>query len=315
MKICFFQNFKSFSQPFLTMASSFSTPSNRYCFVIGLRSTLSWFGRNPLYNIIVVLRSKQILFLSLTTTFVHKITQNKVCVVVPCFLGFGWPGNPSPVKTLVPKLRAPVVSLQLLGLPAEIVVWNKQQLGWFLRPESQVSSIFNFFVLFQQVAVGEDGKKCWGILQIVFHPTLKTTSKAPAYQNSAFSAGKWSPKPYSMSPPLWDPKVIVAGISKHIFWNYFNLNSTWSISESTFLKLLQLNVRRHGPITQVHSTTCRWTSFSMQSVPDPKGVLPRNIYIGGSQHIGPVPWGHMFHPFALPHSRLFHHQHQHPQNP
>ena len=224
MKICFFQNFKSFSQPFLTMASSFSTPSNRYCFVIGLRSTLSWFGRNPLYNIIVVLRSKQILFLSLTTTFVHKITHNKVCVVVPCFLGFGWPGNPSPIKTLVPKLRAPVVSLQLLGLPAETVVWNKQQLGWFVRLESQVSSIFNFSVLFQQVAVGEVGQKCWGILQIVFHPTLKTTSKAPVYQNSAFSAGKWSPKPYSMSPPLWDPKVIVAGTSKHIFWNYFNLN-------------------------------------------------------------------------------------------
>ena len=163
MKICFFQIFKSsFSQPFLTIASSFSTPSNRYCFIIGLRSILSWFGRNPLYNIIVVLRSKQILFLPLTTTFVHKITHNKVCVVVPCFLGFGWPGNPSPAETPIPKLRAPVVSLLLLGLPAEAVVPNKQQLGWFLRPESQVSSIFHFFVLFQQMAVGENGKKMLG---------------------------------------------------------------------------------------------------------------------------------------------------------
>ena len=130
------------------MASSFSTPSNRYCFIIGLRSTLSWFGRNPIYNIIVILRSKQILFLPLMTTFVHKITHNKVCVVVPCFLEFGWPGNPSPAETLVPKLKAPVVSLQLLGLPIEAVVRNKQQLGWFQRPESQVSSIFSFFCAF-----------------------------------------------------------------------------------------------------------------------------------------------------------------------
>ena len=150
MKICFFQIFKSsFSQPFLTMASSFSTPSNRYYFIISLRSTLSWFGRNPLYYIIAVLRSKQILFLPLMTKFVHKITHNKVCIVVPCFLGFGWLGNPSPAKTPVSKLRAPVVSLQLLGLPAE--------------------------------AIGEDSKKCWGILQIVIHPTLETNFKAPAH--------------------------------------------------------------------------------------------------------------------------------------
>ena len=126
MKICFLQIFKSsFSQPFLTMASSFSTLSNQYCFIIGLRSTLSWFGRNPLHNVIVVLRSKQILFLPLTTTFVHKITHNNVCLVVPCFLGLGWPRNPSPAKTPVPNLRAPVVSLQLLSLPAEAVVRNK----------------------------------------------------------------------------------------------------------------------------------------------------------------------------------------------
>jgi len=75
------------------------------------------------------------------------------------------------------------------------------------------------------VAVGEDGKKCWGILQIVFHPTFKTTSKAPAHQNLAFGVGKWSPKPYSMSPLLRDPKVIVAGTLKLIFWNYSNLKS------------------------------------------------------------------------------------------
>ena len=163
------------------MALSFSTPSNRFCFIIGLRSTLSWFGRNPIYNIIAVLRSKQILFLPLMTTFAHKITHNKACIVLPCFRGLGWPGNPSPADTPVPNLRASVVSFQLLGLPTEAVVRNKQQLGWFLRPESQVGSIFHFSMLFQQVAVGEDGKKCWGILQIVFHPTLKTTSKAPAH--------------------------------------------------------------------------------------------------------------------------------------
>ena len=118
------------------------------------------------------------------TTFVHKITHNKACIVLSCFRGFGWPGNPSPAETPVPNLRALVVSLQLLGLPAEAVVWNKLQLGWFLRPESQVSSIFHFSVLFQQVAVSEDGKKCWGILQIILHPTLIMTSKGPAHHNS-----------------------------------------------------------------------------------------------------------------------------------
>ena len=126
MKIFFFQIFKSsFSQPFLTMASSFSTPSNQYCFIISLKSTLSWFSRNPLHNIVVVLRSKQILFLPLTTAFVHKITHNKAGVVVPCYLGLGWPGNPSPVESPIPKLRAPVVSLQLFGLPVEATVRNK----------------------------------------------------------------------------------------------------------------------------------------------------------------------------------------------
>ena len=137
MKICFFQTFKSsFSQPFLTMALSFTTLSNQYCFIISLKSTLSWFSRNPPHSIIVVLRSKKILFLHLMTTFFHKITHNKVCIVLP-------------------NLRALVISLQLLGLPVEAVVWNKQQLGWFLRPKLQVSSIFHFSMLFQQVAVGE----------------------------------------------------------------------------------------------------------------------------------------------------------------
>ena len=149
MKIYFFQIFKSsFSQPFLTMASSFSTLSNQYCFIINLKSTLSWLSRNPPHSIIVVLRFKQILFLHLITTFVHKITHNKAYIVLPCFRGFGWPGNPSPTETPVPNLRSPVVSLQLLGLPAEAVVRNKQQLDWFLKPESQVSSTFHFSVLF-----------------------------------------------------------------------------------------------------------------------------------------------------------------------
>ena len=125
MKICFFQIFKSsFSQPFLTMASSFSTLGNQYNNLFEI-----WFSRNPLHNIIVVLRSKQILFLPLTIIFVHKITHNKVCVVVPCFLGLGWLGNPSATETPVPKLKAPVVSLQLLGLLAKAAIWNKQQLG------------------------------------------------------------------------------------------------------------------------------------------------------------------------------------------
>ena len=151
------------------------------------------------------------MFLPLTTTLVHKITHNKDGVVVPCFLELGWPGNPSPVETPVPNLRVPVVSLQLLGLPAEAVVRNKKQLGWFLKPESQVGSIFHFSVLFQQVAVGKDDKKCWSILQIAFHPTLIMTSKAPAHQNSTFGVGKWSSKLHSMFPQAGDPKVIIAG--------------------------------------------------------------------------------------------------------
>ena len=72
-------------------------------------------------------------------------------------------------------------------------------------------------MLFQQVALVEGGKKCWGIQQIVFHPTLTRTSKVLAHQKSAFGVDKWLPKPYSMSSPVWDPKVIVAGTSKHTF--------------------------------------------------------------------------------------------------
>ena len=104
------------------MASLFSTPSNQYCLIISLRSTLSWFDKNLIHNIIAILRSKKILFLPLTTTFVHKITYNKAGIVVPCFLGLGWPGNLSLVETPVPKLRAPIVSLQLLDLLVEAVV-------------------------------------------------------------------------------------------------------------------------------------------------------------------------------------------------
>ena len=208
--------------------------SNWYYFIINLKSTLSWFSKNLPHSIIVVLRFKQILFLHLMTTFVHKITHNKVCIVLPCFRGFGWPRNPSPTETPVPNLRAPIVSLQLHGLLAEAVVWNKHQLGWFLRPESRVSSIFHFSMLFQQVAIGEDGKKCWGILRIVLHPTLIMTSKGPAHQNLTFGVSKWSPKLHSMFPQAGDPKVIIAGTLKHIFWNYSNLNLAWSILESTF---------------------------------------------------------------------------------
>ena len=193
-----------------------------------MKSTLSWFSRNLPHSVIVVLRSKQILDLHLTTTVVHKITHNKVCIVLPCFRGFGWPGNPSPTETRVPNLRSLVVSFQLLGLLAEAMVRNKHQLGWFLRPESQVSSIFLFSVLFQQVAVGEDGKKCWGILQIIFHPTLIIISKGLAHQNSTFGVGKWSPKLHSMFPQAGDPKVIVVGTSKHIFLELLQLKSSLS---------------------------------------------------------------------------------------
>ena len=130
MKICLFQIFKSsYSQPFLTITLSFSTLSNQNCFIISLKLTLSWFSKNPPHSVIVVLRSKQILFLHLTTTIVHKITHNKVCIALPCFCGFGWPRNPSPAKTPVPNLRSPVVFFQLLGLSAKAVVRNKHQLG------------------------------------------------------------------------------------------------------------------------------------------------------------------------------------------
>ena len=59
--------------------------------------------------------------------------------------------------------------------------------------------------------------------------------------------------------------------------------------------------------------TCRQTSFSMQSVPDPKVYFPRTSTPEGPQHIGPAPWGRMFHLFALLHLRHLHHQHQHPK--
>ena len=137
MKICFFQNLKSsFSQTFLAIGSSFSTPSNQYCFIISLKSTFSWFSRNSSHNIIVVLKYYKILFPHLTTLFVHKITHNKASTVVPCILGLGWPRSLSPAETPVSKLKRPpnyfedlIVSLQFLGLPTEVAMQNKQQLG------------------------------------------------------------------------------------------------------------------------------------------------------------------------------------------
>ena len=44
-----FQIFRSFfSQPFLTIASSFSMPSNNHCFIINLNLTFQWSSRNLL---------------------------------------------------------------------------------------------------------------------------------------------------------------------------------------------------------------------------------------------------------------------------
>ena len=64
---------------------------------------------------------------------------------------------------------------------------------------------------------------CWGILQIFPHPTLTMTSKVPAHQKSTFGIGKWSLKPYSMFPPVWDLKVIIAGTSEHTFLELLQL--------------------------------------------------------------------------------------------
>ena len=60
------------------------------------------------------------------------------------------------------------------------------------------------------------------------------------------------------------------------------------------MKLLQLNVRQHGPITHAHSMTCRRTSFNMQLVPDPKVYFPGTSTLEGPQHTGPAPWGICF---------------------
>ena len=78
-------------------------------------------------------------------------------------------------------------------------------------------------MLFQQATLGEGGKKCWGILQIFPHLTLMMTSKVPAHQKSTFGACKWSPKPHSMFPPTWDPKVIIAGTLEHTFLELLQL--------------------------------------------------------------------------------------------
>ena len=82
------------------------------------------------------------------TSFVQNITHNKVGTVIPCILGLGWPRSLSPAETPISKLKRPpncfedpIVSLQLLGLQAEAAVRNKQQLGRFLKPGSQVNSI------------------------------------------------------------------------------------------------------------------------------------------------------------------------------
>ena len=152
MKICFFQIFKSFfSQPFLTMTLSFSTLSNQYCFIISLKSTLLWFSRNPPYSVIVVLRSEQILFLQLTTTFVHKISHNIACIIVPYSLRSTSSGDLRPTESLVPQLKElpncfenSIVLLKLFGLTAKVEVWNKQQLVWFQNQDHKLALSFIF---------------------------------------------------------------------------------------------------------------------------------------------------------------------------
>ena len=64
---------------------------------------------------------------------------------------------------------------------------------------------------------------CSGILQIFPHPTLTMTSKVPAHQKSTFGVGKWSPKPHSMFPLVWDPKVIIASTLEHTFLELLQL--------------------------------------------------------------------------------------------
>ena len=96
---------------------------------------------------------------------------------------------------------------------------------------------------------------------------------------------------------------------------YFRKYSSEINFRRVLSKILQLNIRQHSPITHAHSMTCRQTSFSMQSVPDPKVYFPGTSTPEGPQHTGPAPWGRMFHPFTLLHPRHLHHQHQHPQNP
>ena len=91
-----------------------------------------------------------------------------------------------------------------------------------------------------------------------------------------------------------------------LFWNYSKLNSAWSISKSTLLKLLQLNICRHGPITHAHLMTCHRTSFSMQSVPYPKVYSPEISTPEGPQRTELAPWWRMFHPFTLLHFHLLH---------
>ena len=78
-------------------------------------------------------------------------------------------------------------------------------------------------MLFQQVALGEGGKKCWGILQIFPYLTLTMTSKVLVHQKSTFNVAKWLPKPHSMFPPMWDPKVIIVGTLKHTFLELLQL--------------------------------------------------------------------------------------------
>ena len=132
------------------------------------------------------------------------------------------------------------------------------------------------------------------------------TSMIPAHQKSAFSVGKWSPKLHSIFPLAWDQRSSLLVPQNTLFWNYSNLNSAWSILESTPLKLLQLNIRRHGLITHAHSMTCRRTSFSMQSVSYPKVYSLETSTPEGPQRTGPAPWWHMFHPFTLLHFHLLH---------
>jgi len=78
------------------------------------------------------------------TPFVHKISHYLAHIIISCSLELPSQEIYVQQRHLFLNSRGLLIALRLFNLLVEATVQNKQQIGWFLKPKSQVRSILHF---------------------------------------------------------------------------------------------------------------------------------------------------------------------------